>query len=106
MNLNSHYQLSQQQIDQFRQDGFIKLKDVLDAETLTYYGEEITRLTIELNTQHLPIAERSTYDKAFLQVMNLWQHSTKVEEFINFLPVLAYDGSSLPQRMPISTTGP
>ena len=82
MNLNSHYQLSHQQIDQFRQDGFIKLKDVLDAETLTYYGDEITRLTIELNTQHLPIAERSTYDKAFLQVMNLWQHSPKVEEFI------------------------
>jgi ectoine hydroxylase-related dioxygenase (phytanoyl-CoA dioxygenase family) len=82
MNLNTDYHITPKQIEQFRQDGFIKLKDVLDAETLAYYGEEITRLTIELNTQHLPIAERSTYDKAFLQVMNLWEKSPKVEEFV------------------------
>ena len=72
MNLNSAYHLTQAQIDQFRHDGYIKLKDVLDAQTLAYYGSEITRLTIELNTQHKPLAERSTYDKAFLQEMNLW----------------------------------
>lgn len=65
MNLNSAYRLTQSQIEQFRQDGFIKLKDVLDAETLAHYGKEITRLTVELNTQHLPLSERSTYDKAF-----------------------------------------
>ena len=82
MNLNTDYHITPKQIEQFRQDGFIKLKEVLDAETLSHYGEEITRLTIELNTQHLPIAERSTYDKAFLQVMNLWEKSPKVEEFV------------------------
>ena len=71
MNLHSAYHLTQTQIEQFRQDGYIKLKDVLDAETLAHYGSEITRLTIELNTQHLPLQGRSTYDKALLQVMNL-----------------------------------
>ena len=83
MNLHSAYHLTQTQIEQFRQDGYIKLKDVLDAETLAHYGSEITRLTIELNTQHLPLEERSTYDKAFLQVMNLWEHSPVVNEFVN-----------------------
>lgn len=82
MNLNSAYRLTQSQIEQFRQDGFIKLKDVLDAETLAHYGKEITRLTVELNTQHLPLSERSTYDKAFLQVMNLCEHSQVVCEFV------------------------
>ena len=82
MNLNSAYRLTQSQIEQFRQDGFIKLKDVLDAKTLAHYGKEITRLTVELNTQHLPLSERSTYDKAFLQVMNLCEHSQVVCEFV------------------------
>lgn len=83
MNLHSAYHLTQTQIEQFREDGYIKLKDVLDAETLAHYGAEITRLTIELNTQHLPLEERSTYDKAFLQVMNLWEQSSLVKEFVN-----------------------
>lgn len=83
MNLNAPYPLTPAQIAQFRRDGFIKLKEVLDADTLAHYGQAITRLTIELNTQHLPLAERSTYDKAFLQVMNLWEQSPVVHEFIS-----------------------
>jgi ectoine hydroxylase-related dioxygenase (phytanoyl-CoA dioxygenase family) len=80
--LDTPYALSAAQIAQFRRDGFIKLKDVLSRETLSYFGAEITRLTIELNTQQVPLEERSTYDKAFLQVMNLWEQSSKVTEFV------------------------
>lgn len=80
--LDTPYALSGAQIAQFRRDGFIKLKDVLSPETLAHYGAEITRLTIELNTQQVPLEERSTYDKAFLQVMNLWEHSAVVTEFV------------------------
>ena len=80
--LDTPYALSGAQIAQFRRDGFIKLKDVLSRETLSYFGAEITRLTIELNTQQVPLEERSTYDKAFLQVMNLWEQSSKVTEFV------------------------
>lgn len=76
------YGLSPQQIADFRRDGFIKLKRVFNAEELAYYGEEITRLTIALNTQTLPMEERSTYDRAFLQVMNLWERSDRVREFV------------------------
>lgn len=82
IDLHSPYALSAAQIAQFRRDGFIKLKDVLSAETLAHYGAEVTRLTIELNTQQMPLEERSTYDKAFLQVMNLWEHSAVVTEFV------------------------
>jgi ectoine hydroxylase-related dioxygenase (phytanoyl-CoA dioxygenase family) len=55
---------------------------VLSADTLAHYGREITRLTIALNTQNTPLAERSTYDKAFLQVMNLWERSPLVGRFV------------------------
>ena len=80
--LDTPYALSAAQIAQFRRDGFIKLKHVHSPETLSHYGAEITRLTIELNTQQVPLEERSTYDKAFLQVMNLWEHSAVVTEFV------------------------
>jgi len=82
MDLDSPYTLAPEQIAAFRRDGFIKLKQVLSPETLAHYGAEITRLTIALNTQRQPLAERSTYDRAFLQVMNLWQHSAVVTEFV------------------------
>lgn len=80
--LDTPYALSAAHISQFRRDGFIKLKDVLSPETLAHYGAEITRLTIALNTEQRPLEERSTYDKAFLQVMNLWEQSPLVGRFV------------------------
>ncbi len=80
--LDRPYPLSPAQIAQFRRDGFIKLKEVLDADTLQHFGREITRLTVELNTEQRPLEERSTYDRAFLQVMNLWERSPLVEQFV------------------------
>ncbi|MEY2849225.1 MAG: hypothetical protein RI885_1892 [Actinomycetota bacterium] len=66
----------------FDEDGFVKLSDVLDPETLRGYETEITAKVKELNTQHLPLEERDTYGKAFLQVSNLWRHSEIVREFV------------------------
>ncbi|TNY03712.1 phytanoyl-CoA dioxygenase, partial [Escherichia coli] len=82
IDLDSPYALTSAQVAQFRRDGFIKLKDVLGAETLAHYGREITRLTIDLNTEQRPLEERSTYDRAFLQVMNLWEQSPLVGRFV------------------------
>lgn len=80
--LDTPYALGAEQVAQFRRDGFIKLKQVLSADTLEAYGREITRLTIALNTEQRPLAERSTYDRAFLQVMNLWERSPLVGRFV------------------------
>jgi ectoine hydroxylase-related dioxygenase (phytanoyl-CoA dioxygenase family) len=80
--LDTPYEISAEHIARFRRDGFIKLKNVLSSETLTRYGGEITRLTIALNTEQRPLEERSTYDKAFLQVMNLWEKSPLVGCFV------------------------
>ena len=80
--LDTPYPLTPEQIAQFRRDGFIKLKDVLSAQTLGHYGREITRLTVDLNTEQRPLHERSTYDRAFLQVMNLWEKSPLVGRFV------------------------
>ena len=80
--IDSPYALPRDATARFNADGFIKLRNVLSPATLRHYGQEITRLTIALATQTRPLAERSTYDKAFLQVINLWESSPLVREFV------------------------
>lgn len=97
--LHGVYALAPAQIEQYRTNGYIKLKDVLSAETLAYYGREISRKVRELNTEHLPLEERDLYHRAFLQIENLWPKSEVVREFV-FSPKLARIASQL-----MGTTG-
>ena len=80
--LNGHYPLRPGQIEQYRTQGFIKLKSVLSPAALEYYGQEITAQVFRLNNQTKPMSQRTTYEKAFLQVMNLWRQSDVVKEFV------------------------
>jgi ectoine hydroxylase-related dioxygenase (phytanoyl-CoA dioxygenase family) len=82
IDIDSPYPLAADAISRFAADGCIKLHDVLSAATLRHYGAEITRLTVALATRSVPQGERSTYDRAFLQVMNLWQSSDLVRRFV------------------------
>lgn len=78
--LSTPYPLTPEQINRFRADGFIKLKKVFSAEELAYYGEELTRIVMELNPRKgIPMAERTTYAKAFIQVGNIWTKSDIVK---------------------------
>lgn len=80
--LGQPYSLKQGQIEFYRENGYLKLKDVFAAEALDRYRRRIAAKVEELNTQHLPMEMRSTYDKAFLQIMNLWTRSEEVREFV------------------------
>lgn len=80
--LDQEYPLPADAIARFREHGFVHLKHVLPRDVLEHYGQAITGLTIELNTQTLPLEERSTYDRAFLQVMNLWRHDESARAFV------------------------
>ncbi|HEY3957855.1 MAG TPA: phytanoyl-CoA dioxygenase family protein [Streptosporangiaceae bacterium] len=66
----------------FAENGFVKLTGVLSPVTVQAYEPEVTAHVVELNTQHLPLAERDTYCRAFLQVTNLWRHSERVRELV------------------------
>jgi ectoine hydroxylase-related dioxygenase (phytanoyl-CoA dioxygenase family) len=80
--IDAPYRLAPGQVEFFRENGFVKLKDVFDAATLERYRREIAAKVRELNTLHLPMEQRTTYQKAFLQVMNLWTKSDLVREFV------------------------
>jgi ectoine hydroxylase-related dioxygenase (phytanoyl-CoA dioxygenase family) len=80
--LDEPYPLSLTKTQQYARDGYVKLRDVLSPALLASYEPEITGKVIELNTQQVPLAERDTYGRAFLQVENLWRHSPVVEDFV------------------------
>lgn len=86
--LGDPYPLAREEITGFEEKGFVRLRQVLSPTILQAYGTEITRRVIELNTMHVPMDERSTYDKAFLQVWNLWTRSEVVQR-LAFSPRLA-----------------
>jgi ectoine hydroxylase-related dioxygenase (phytanoyl-CoA dioxygenase family) len=82
IHLDSPYPLDPDTLRRFDSDGFVRLPKALDPATIEYVEPEITAKVIELNTMGLPMQERSTYNKAFLQVGNLWRHSDVVQRLV------------------------
>lgn len=80
--LEAPLDLTQEQIDFFQENGYIKLKNVLSPSAIQYMNETITSEVVKLNTQHVPMEERDTYGKAFLQIMNIWTKSPAVKEIV------------------------
>lgn len=81
--LSEPYRLPSDAVERFDRDGFVHLSQVLSPETIAHYEPTITEQVIELNTNHLPMAERDTYSKAFLQVSNLWRHDPVVSALVH-----------------------
>jgi len=80
--LDAPFKLREQQISFFRENGYIKLKHVFSPDLLEHYRSVINAMVAKLSADALPIDQRSTYGKAFLQIMNLWTESSGVKEFV------------------------
>lgn len=74
--------LTQDQIDFYQKNRFIKVKDVFDADTLAYFNNAISNKVVELNTIKTKVNERDTYGKAFLQLFNLWREDEEIKQFV------------------------
>ena len=46
------------------------------------YGPAIVETAMRYNTEHRSLEERTTYGKAFLQIINLWIHDDAVRRFV------------------------
>ncbi|RZJ30322.1 MAG: phytanoyl-CoA dioxygenase [Flavobacterium sp.] len=95
-NLRREYPLTSEQIDFYDTHRYIKLKQVLDADTLSFFNQSITKQVELMNTQPVPLDSRDTYGKAFLQHFNLWRENDVVRELI-FSKRLAKIASDLMQ---------
>lgn len=76
------FTLSPEQLRSYEENGYIKLKHVLSPELLEHYRRVINARVAGLSADALPMEQRSTYGKAFLQIMNLWTESAEVKEFV------------------------
>jgi ectoine hydroxylase-related dioxygenase (phytanoyl-CoA dioxygenase family) len=76
------YPLKAEQIASFQQNGHILLRGVATAAELAVYAPAIRQAAAKYSTETRPLAERDTYGKAFLQIMNLWQRDEVVRRFV------------------------
>jgi ectoine hydroxylase-related dioxygenase (phytanoyl-CoA dioxygenase family) len=80
--LNSPYTLSADQIDFYQKNRFIKLKEVLNQESITFFNEVIADQVALMNQEQTALSDRSTYGKAFLQLFNLWLENPLIKELV------------------------
>ena len=80
--LDARFALTREQISFYAENGYVKLKHVFSPALLEHYRRAISERVAELSADAAPMEQRTTYGKAFLQVMNLWTNSDEVKEFV------------------------
>jgi ectoine hydroxylase-related dioxygenase (phytanoyl-CoA dioxygenase family) len=80
--LAQDFALNAEQVSSYRQNGHILLREVASPAEMAYYRPVIREAAYRYNTETRPLAERDTYGKAFLQIMNLWEKDEKVGWFV------------------------
>jgi ectoine hydroxylase-related dioxygenase (phytanoyl-CoA dioxygenase family) len=76
------YILTNEQIQFYQKNRFIKLKQVFDEETLLFFNDAISKRVNLMNHESKPLEQRNTYGKAFLQLFNLWTVDEVVKALI------------------------
>jgi ectoine hydroxylase-related dioxygenase (phytanoyl-CoA dioxygenase family) len=77
--LDTPYFLTSDQVGFYQTNRFIKLKQVLEPETLQFFNQVISNRVDQMNTITTNLQERDTYGKAFLQLFNLWREDEKAK---------------------------
>ncbi|MFN7261120.1 MAG: phytanoyl-CoA dioxygenase family protein [Cyclobacteriaceae bacterium] len=80
--LDEPYSISDDQISFYQKNRYIKLKQVLNEETLDFFNNAITVRVNQMKAIDTPLEQRSTYGKAFLQLFNLWCEDEVVKKLI------------------------
>ncbi len=80
--LDAPFALSPEHLSFYAENGYLKLKHVFSPSLLEHYRSIISERVAELSTDAVPLEQRTTYGKAFLQIMNLWTRSEEVKEFV------------------------
>ncbi len=80
--LSQPYLLTDAQVAFYRQNRFIKLKEVFSAEVISFFNEVISEKVSQINKETRPLEDRTTYGKAFLQLFNLWLEDERIKELV------------------------
>lgn len=80
MQCNQH--ITQELVQRAQHDGYIHLPQVLSEEILQNWLSTITTTVAKRSKQHLPLHERDTYGKAFIQTVNLWRDNQMMQDIV------------------------
>lgn len=76
------FPITAEQVDRYRRDGYIKLKDVLDGDVLRHWAQVIGGIVARRAADLPPLERRGTYGKAFQQISNLWEDHPEVRPLV------------------------
>lgn len=76
------FALTREQTAFYAQNAFIKIREVLPPDIITYFNAVISDKVAALNQVDVPLEQRNTYGKAFLQLFNLWREDDIIQELI------------------------
>lgn len=82
LDIHSPFTLPEGAAAAYARDGCVRLEGVFDGDVLEHYGAEITQRVLDSHLERVPLEDRDTYHRAFLQVTNLWRRSERVKEFV------------------------
>ncbi len=80
--LSEEFKLTQDQINFYKKNSFIKLKHVLSAVVINHFNTIISKKVNELNVGDISLSEKDTYGQAFLQLHNLWKEDEDIKQFV------------------------
>ena len=79
--LESPYPLTDEQVAAYQRSGFALLRSIASSDEVATYRTLITGMTDEFAKSYKPLAQRDTYGKAFIQLINLWQRDAAIAKF-------------------------
>ena len=80
--LSSPYPLTAEQVSDFQRDGHILLRGVASSGEVAAWREELLAAVACFDPETVPLAQRDTYGRAFLQRMNLWRRHDGARRFV------------------------
>ena len=80
--LDSLYPLTAEQMRDFRENGHIRLSAVLSPEEILVFGPILQETALSQNRETRALADRDSYGRAFLQMINLWLLDERVQRFV------------------------
>jgi ectoine hydroxylase-related dioxygenase (phytanoyl-CoA dioxygenase family) len=76
------YELQPELISAFRGDGHVLLRNVATRDEIAAYRAVIMDARERYGAERTPLDQRTTYGKAFLKGMNLWEHDEATRGFV------------------------
>ncbi|WP_214483004.1 phytanoyl-CoA dioxygenase family protein [Bacillus sp. SM2101] len=79
-NLDSTYNLTKEQIDNYQRDGHILLRSVMNQVEIDAYRPHVVELALNYKLENIPKEDHHYYgvEKAFPTVMNMWEINSKI----------------------------